>query len=222
MDRKKHKTSIKEFSLQTASFFVSPLRREKASEFLGRLIESLGQHVDAKNTRFSWKDPVFDYQLTVSLLTGAAQVVLEPHSLVSILPKGFNRQNLTFVADCFIKVFEAAAPNPVAGTNVTFSAHCAFSNPSDYSEYMDPFVSKEMGIESGGRLLSAAGRSFDGKVRISIEKSAMLDDALFVAVTFFTKESLRLDLLEKMNSRSFELLDTLGIQMELADPKPQS
>src|SRR5437879_4104521 len=128
MDRKKHKTSIKEFSLQTASFFVSPLRREKASEFLGRLIESLGQYVDAKNTRFASKDPAFDYQLTVSLLASAAQVVLEPHSLVAYLPKGFNRQNLNFVADCFIKVFEAAVANPIANSHVTFSAHCIFSN----------------------------------------------------------------------------------------------
>ena len=218
MDRKKHKTSIKEFSLQTASFFVSPLRREKASEFLGRLIESLGQYVDAKNTRFASKDPAFDYQLTVSLLTGAAQVVLEPHSLIANLPKGFNMQNLEFVSGCFIKVFEAAAPNPVASTNVTFSAHCIFSNPSDYSEYMEPFVVKEMGIESGGRVLSAAGRNFDGNVRISIEKSAMLDNALFVASTSFTKESLRPDLLERMNLRSVELLDTLGIQMVLEGP----
>src|SRR5437762_11707172 len=98
MDRKKHKTSIKEFSLQTASYFVSPLRREKASEFLGRLIESLGQYVDAKNTRFSSKDLAFDYQMTVSLLGGAAQVVFEPHSITSTLPKGFNRPNLDFVS----------------------------------------------------------------------------------------------------------------------------
>src|SRR6266487_177663 len=214
MDRKTHKTSIKEFSLQTASYFVSPLRREKASEFLGRLIDSLGQYVDAKNTRFASKDLAFDYQLTVSLLAGAAQVVLEPHSVIANLPKGFNRQNLNFVGDCFIKVFEAAVANPVANTQITFSAHCVFSNQSDYSEYMEPFISKELGIDSGGRLLSAEGRSFDGSVRILTEKSAIVENAVFVVVTFFTKDPLQTDLLDRMNSRSFELLDTLGLKTD--------
>src|SRR5947207_939302 len=110
------KTSIKEFSLQTASFFVSPLRRERASEFLGKLIESLGQFVDAKNTRFVSKDLAFDYQLTVSLLAGAAHVVLEPHSVISTLLKGFTRENLSFISDCFIKVFAATVTNPIANT----------------------------------------------------------------------------------------------------------
>ena len=217
MDRKTHKTSIKEFSFQTASYFVSPLRRERASELFGSLIESLGQYVDAKNTRFVSRDLAFDYQLTVSLLTGAAQVAVEPQSVIANLPKGFNKQSLNFVADCFIKVFAAAVANPVANTQISFSAHCVFSNQSDYSEYMEPFISKEMGIDSGGRLLSADGRTFDGSVRIVAEKSAMVGNAVFVMVTFFTKEPLQTDLLDRMNSRSFELLDTLGLKIDFED-----
>src|SRR3989442_3876239 len=197
MDRKTHKTSIKEFSLQTSSYFVSPFRREKASEFLGRVIESLGQHVDAKNTRFASKDLAFDYQLTVSLLGGAAQVVFEPHSVISTLQRGFNRQNVILVSDCFIKIFAAAMPSPVIHNQILFSAHCVFSNQSDYSEHMEPFISKEIGIDSGGRLLSAAGRSVEGSVRIFTEKSTTFENAIFVIETFVTKEPVQLDLFER-------------------------
>jgi hypothetical protein len=217
------KTLIKEFSLQTASNFVSPLRREEASKFLGRLLESLGQYVDARNTRFLSKDLAFDYQLTVTLLAGAAHVVFEPHLVTSTLLKGFNRPNLEFVSECFIKIFEAAMPNPVINTTITFSAHCTFSSQADYSEFMEPFISKKLGIDSGGRLVSGVGRNFDGSLRIFTEKSASFEDALFVIETFVTKEPVKADLFARMITRSVELLDTLGLTVDFEDPvKPQA
>ena len=83
---------------------------------------------------------------------------------------------------------------------------------------MARFANKEAGFDSGGAIVYAGTRTFDGELKFSFEKSLTYPAGLFVTAQFLTLELITAELLQKMSARFEEVAKHFDIHLQMKTP----
>lgn len=213
------KLLIKEFSLNSHTEFEHPISESQAHipDLAAKMLVAFPNVLRAEDISSLSESKLYDYRLVLKLFGGAADATLSCKTLTTNFRDGRSAQALELVAKSVDEIYKIMANRSVLSNNLSFGVHSQFESPDAYRVHMEKFANAERGYLSGGTIIQADARDFKGELRFYSEKSATVDNGLFVHVQFFTPEPFTGDLLSKMAKRFNEIANFEGI--ELAFPQ---
>ena len=209
------KLLIKDFSLQSLSEFERPVSdgRNTFPALADRMLEAFSFALRPEDVSVLGGANLYDHRMVFKMFNGSADVTLGSKSVITNFRDGRTQQALAFVAKSVDSIYSILVNRPVRTNQLTFAVHVEFDSTQSFTNYMAAFVDTKEGHTSGGRIIQAEGRHFNGEVRFSFEKSLLLENGLYVNAQFFTKDPLGGDMPEKMEKRFTEITQHEGFEI---------
>lgn len=206
---------LKEFSLQTHAEFKQALTESKADlpAVAENFLTAFAGVMRTEDISLHSGDGLFSYRLTLRMFNGSADVVVSSKSVSASFRDGRSTQALNTVGKCIEWIWQIAVARPVNHQHLTFSAHAQFESQGAYERYMARYVDPSKGYLSGGKVIQASGREFEGELRFAVEKSVVFDNSIFVQCQFTTLATFNGGLLEKFAKRFGEITRHEGLEL---------
>ena len=202
-----NKLLIREFSFQAQTEFERHVSQGQADLPLlaDKMLSQFPYALRPEDILLLSDAKLYDYRLGFKLFNGSADVTVTSKNVIMNFRDGRTEPALKLVSNSTDQIYKIIASRAILYNQVVFSAHAQFETPQAYAEYMAKYANPSHGYLSGGIIVQAESRSLNGELRFSTEKSAAIENGLFITVQFFTSEALTLEVMEKMAKRFVEV-----------------
>ena len=161
-------------------------------------------------------DQLFNYELAFSLFNNQGQFRLTGERLFANIQNARTDTDVKTLIDALVRVQKCLPPDTACRTNFQAVAHAAFANENDYSKFFAPFIDSSADIVDGGRLVFIKEASWPSKVRLSIERSIMFQNSVFI--TWWAEEAGMVDLekIKEIADKFGKSLQKVGLEINFA------
>ena len=208
------KLLINDFSLQVHTEFERPIPDNQVdlTAIADRLVGAFPFVLRTEDISITSEKKPFGYRLACMLFNGSADVTFSSKNVISSFRDGRTDHALRLVAKSIEAMYRITVERPIRFNQLTFNFHAQFESADKYAEHIAKFANPDRGYLSGGRIVQAEMRTLKGELRLSTEKSVVLENGIFVNVQFLTDEALTGQSLDQMAKRSTEIAAYEGFE----------
>lgn len=208
------KLAINDFSLQVHTEFERPVPESQVdlTAIADKLVAAFPYVLRTEDISITSEKKPFGYRLECKLFNGSADVTFGSKNVILSFRDGRTDQALRLVAKSVEAMFRITVERPIQFNQLTFNFHAQFESADSHAEHIAKFANADRGYLSGGRIVQAEIRNLKGELRLSTEKSVVLENGIFVNAQFLTDEALTGESLDQMAKRFTEIAAFEGFE----------
>ena len=137
-------------------------------------------------------DQLFNYELSFALFNNQAHFRLTGERLFVSVQNARTEVDVKTLIDVLISSQKCFPNDTPCQANFQAVAHGMFSQEDDFKAFFAPFTDLTNDIIEGGRILSVKEKDWPWKVRLSVERSTVFKNSVFI--TWWAEQSGMVDL----------------------------
>jgi hypothetical protein len=160
-------------------------------------------------------DQLFDYELSFGLFNNQAQVRFGAERLFVNLQSARGKKDADIITECLVSASQCINADMIVRSTVQAAAHASFVSGPEGETFFATLIDKANDIVGGGRIVAVQESTWPSPVRLTCEKSLLLQNAAFLTWSIEHSGTVNLEALKEIADRFGASARRIGLEFEL-------